>query len=426
MCAQNAPSDDGQDPALQSRFDNALGALLDGAAAPVIGLAVSGGGDSMGMLALAHVFAGKAGCALRVLTVDHGLRPEAADEALMVAEVCARLSHDHQVLRWHWKGQGNKMDAARRARLELFGKWCAGWGDVVLVAHTADDLAETYMMRLARGSGLEGLSAMAPVRKMPGYRLLRPCLGFSRSDLCTAARRFCLPIVDDPSNADPEYARARVRALLPLLAREGLLPATLAATAEHLREERAALDARAVQVWREVGREEPWGGLSFAPDWFDKTETATRRRLVNRALCYLSGAEYAPRASALEAFMAQISTGRGATLHGCAATYLNGRLTLFREYAALRDMSAQAGLWDGRWQACADLPEGVRIAALGEAGWRQITLRSGPPYRVALSLPALWQGGACLACDGLGHGPGATLRDMRHEQGGFAGFVLSR
>jgi tRNA(Ile)-lysidine synthase len=137
---------------LAQRFAEAMGDLLGPEFPEEIALAVSGGGDSMAMLALAHDWARVWGLRLWVVTVDHGLRPESAAEAEMVARECALLGHPHAVLRWHWDGQGNKMDAARRARLALIDGW-RGRVRHVLLAHSRDDIAEGFLMRLAARGG---------------------------------------------------------------------------------------------------------------------------------------------------------------------------------------------------------------------------------------------------------------------------------
>lgn len=405
-----------------------MGALLGPSFPSALGLAVSGGGDSMAMLALCHGWSRRFGVKLRVATVDHRLRRESADEAAMVARECALLGHEHTTLSWHWDGQGNKMDAARRGRLALFEAWR---GDLqhVLMGHTRDDLAETFLMRLQRGSGVDGLAAMAPTRRVHGYTLVRPCLGMSRAELRHYVRTLKVPFVDDPSNDDPGYDRARIRAALPAFEAEGLDRAGLAATAERLRDERAALAMRACQVWQIIGREEPWGGLSLMPGWHEQVERATQRRLLNAALTYLSAADYGPRADALDHFRDTVISGGGATLHGCVATFVKGRLTIFREHAAashrMEDIDTET-VWDRRWQVMSNEVSGLAIGALGDAGWRQVACRpDGLAHRAALSLPAIWNADRLVACDGLGYGPGATIRDLRKAGGGFANHLLS-
>ena len=170
------------DRTLDQRFAEAMGQLIGPDFPKQIGLAVSGGGDSMAMLGLAHAWARVWGVGLHVATVDHGLRPESADEAALVARECATLGHSHSTLKWTWDGQGNVQDQARRARLRLLGAWCDGFSHV-LMAHTADDVAETFLIRLARGSGVDGLSAMSARRNLDGFDVLRPCLDMTRAEL---------------------------------------------------------------------------------------------------------------------------------------------------------------------------------------------------------------------------------------------------
>ncbi len=129
--------------------------------------------------------AAAAGVAAEVATVDHGLRPEAADEARMVAGRAAALGFAHEIL--HWDGRaasGNLPDAGRQARRRLLAEWAARRGlEAVVLAHTADDLAETFLMRLSRGAGVDGLSAMAGAFEAEGIRFLRPLLGVRRGAL---------------------------------------------------------------------------------------------------------------------------------------------------------------------------------------------------------------------------------------------------
>lgn len=269
---------------LEQRFAGAMGALLGPDFPSDIGLAVSGGGDSMAMLTLAHNWSHVWGVRLWVCTVDHGFRPEAAAEAAMVAEDCAALGHPHAVLRWHWDGTGNKMDAARRGRLALIDAW-RGTLRQVLMAHTRDDVAETFLMRLARGSGVEGLSAMQAARPVtlsggtadpedydgtlpprhetimggPGrsgsFRIVRPCLDMTRAEL----RHYLTVLkgrwVEDPSNDDPAYDRVKMRKAQQTLDALGLDAATLAATAGRMARAGEALRTRALQVWRNIGQE---------------------------------------------------------------------------------------------------------------------------------------------------------------------------
>lgn len=446
---------------LDQRFAEAMGDLLGPDFPPDIGLAVSGGGDSMAMLTLAHNWTHRWGVRLWVVTIDHGLRPEAASEAALVSETCAELGHPHATLRWHWDGQGNVMDVARRARLTLIDAW-RGALRHVLMAHTSDDVAETFLMRLARGSGVEGLSAMAAKRRIAlpeggvlragdvsgdlppvapreaAFHVVRPCLDMTRDELRHYLRTLKGRWVEDPTNEDPRYDRARIRRLLGLLQAEGLGADTLAATAHRMARAREALSARARAVWEAIGQEvtnpatgSRIGEIRLDREGFAAVERDTQLRFLAAVLQYVSGAEYRPRAAPLEALLDRLLSGGGGTLHGVEARVHGDDLHLFREYDAVRDLEQPASgqLWDGRWRMhmAGQDPTGLTIRALGPDGWAQIAGKpAGASFAAARSLPALWRGDALVACPPLGVGAaGATLCPMGRADLTLPGFLDS-
>ncbi|MGX9355289.1 tRNA lysidine(34) synthetase TilS [Roseobacteraceae bacterium S113] len=429
-----------------------------------IGLAVSGGGDSMAMLALAHEWARVWGVRLWVVTVDHGLRPEAADEAAMVARECAALGHPHATLRWAWDGVGNMQARAREARLALIDQW-RGVVTHVLMAHTRDDVAETYLIRLARQAGVEGLAAMQAKRRVelgagnilakesydgqvpppfePGgtragwFHIVRPCLDMGREELRHYIRTLSVPWADDPSNEDPAYERVRARQALRPLTDLGVDVEVLAGSAVRMARAADALRARAAQVWAEIGQEgrmgdAPTGEILFSREGFEEVERETQMRLLSYALSYVAGQSYRPREAPLEALLERLLGGGGGTLHGCEVRMERDQCRVFREYAAVADetLAGAAGgavrLWDGRWHMrCAP---GTRVRALGEDGWALVeTVAEGaPPFVSARSLPSLWRGGRLLACPGVGFGQApARLWPMGKEMFSFRAFILS-
>ncbi|WP_425071180.1 tRNA lysidine(34) synthetase TilS [Sagittula sp. S175] len=386
---------------LDRRFAESMGALLGPSFPSEIGLAVSGGGDSMAMLLMAHNWTRDWGVGLRVVTVDHGLRPEAAEEAAMVGEECAALGWPHAVLRWSWDGRGNKMEAAREGRLRQIEGW-RGSLRHVLFAHTRDDVAEGFLMRLARGAGVDGLSAMAARRRVHGFDVVRPCLGMGRAEL----RHYLTVLkgrwVDDPSNDDPSYDRARMRRLLAVLQDEGLGAEVLAGAAGRMGRAREALAMRAADAWEQAGREGandgvPTGEILFYRGVFERIERDTQLRLLAAALMWVSGNPLRPRIAPLEALMDRLLSGGAGTLHGCEAVAERSEIRVFRELSALG--VARGTLWDGRWSCDA---HGLR--ALGEDGWQLLAEenRARHPFRAARSLPSLWEGDRLVACPALG------------------------
>lgn len=451
-------------PSLEQRFADAMGGLLGPDFPSDIGLAVSGGGDSMAMLTLAHNWTRVWGVRLWVVTIDHGLRDESADEAAMVAHECAALGWPHAILRWHWDGAGNLQDAARHARLDLIGRW-RGSLRHVLMAHTRDDMAETFLMRLKRGSGVDGLSAMqdrrgihtsGPVAPLPGadwsgekppsaetqgdtapFEILRPCLTMGRAEL-----RHYLTVLkgrwaDDPSNDDPKYERVRMRRLLEDLEKVGLGAALLSETASRLRRAQEALQQRALQVWFEIGGEgrtefAPTGDLLLARSGFDRVERETQLRLLAAALQYVSSAPYRPRAEPLESLLDRLLGGGGGTLHGCECRAEKDHLRVFREEKPLKPLTIQArqgGFWDQRWRICGPITLGLQIRNLGDDGWRFVENKrdTAIPYHAARSLPSVWKGDVLQGCDALGIGRGDcfALWPFAREGYGFTQFLLS-
>jgi tRNA(Ile)-lysidine synthase len=210
-------------------------------------LAVSGGPDSMALLVLAARWRKRRrkGPELVAVTVDHGLRPEAAREATAVKRLARTLGVAHRTVRWNGAKPSSGIQAkARAARYDLLAKEAKRCGALhILTAHTRDDQAETVMFRLARGSGIAGLGAMARSRPLPDGWLVRPLLDLPKARLVATLSARKISFASDPSNTDPKYTRVRWRALMPHLASEGLHAERLATFARRMRRADAAIDA---------------------------------------------------------------------------------------------------------------------------------------------------------------------------------------
>ncbi|WP_432255837.1 tRNA lysidine(34) synthetase TilS [Limimaricola sp. AA108-03] len=364
-----------------------------------LGLAVSGGSDSMALLHMVGPAARARGLTCRVATVDHGLRPEARAEAERVAAACVRLDLPHEILDWTgWDGRGNLQDAARRARQALLGDWARRHSlDAVALGHTRDDQAETVLMRLARGSGVDGLSGMASARATAGLLWLRPLLDLGRAELRDWLESRGIGWDEDPSNADIRFQRVRARRAMTALEPVGVTPDGLVATAERMALARIALEhladalsARAVRLAA--------GAVSIDPEALAQAPEETRLRLVSAALRWIAGSDYRPRIDALRAALAGASAGRR-TLGGVVLETWRGAMWLSREVAATAPDATPDALWDGRWQLSGPALSGVRVAALGETGlplcpqWREL----GLPRAALLASPAIWHGDTLVA-----------------------------
>ena len=387
----------------------ALGRLISehfGAEGP-LGVAVSGGGDSIALLHLLHAWGG---APLRVVTVDHGLRAESAGEAQGVAEACAALGVPHDILAWEgWDGRGNLPARSRAARYALMRDWALRHGlSGLALGHTSEDQAETVLMRLARRAGLDGLSGMAARRDIGEVTLHRPLLAARRADLRAYLRGLDVQWVDDPSNTDGAYRRVQARRALDALAPLGLTVEALCDVAGHLAEARETLvqiaAAEADGMCRFVK-----GDVLIDPERLSLQRPYMARRILEAVLRWVTGAEYGPRGSETTRALEQSAAGESFTLAGCRITISRDEMRVTREYAAAaRALPSQGGIWDNRW-VVTRAPEGAEWRALGPKGrklmldWRS----SGLPVASIEASPALWRGeelvAAGLVPDGTGH-----------------------
>jgi tRNA(Ile)-lysidine synthase len=304
-----------------------MDALVDGGAPWPAAVAVSGGGDS---LALMHLLAGWAAGSGRplpvVLIVDHGLRKGSAADARKVHRWARAAKLKAHILTWTGPHPSNGLEAAaREARYRLMGNWLRKRKlGGLYVAHSEDDQAETFLLRLMRGSGVDGLAAMRahaayPLAEFGDLSVVRPLLGVSRAQLRAHLSATGSAWLDDPMNQEDRFARVRMRKLLPALAEIGLTPARIAGAARHLSRARQALEVATLAV---VSRAARPGEDGFQID--AAALTSAPRELGLRALSQLlmavSGEPYRPRFERLERLYDRLAGGTlggGATLHGC-------------------------------------------------------------------------------------------------------------
>ena len=390
----------------------ALRGFFDEAKPDHIAAAVSGGSDSLALLSLLRDWRRGGGPEISAVTVNHGLRAEAGAEAAGVAKLCAAWNVPHETLHWtREETTGNLPDQARRARYALMADWAAAKNiPVIALGHTQDDQAETFLMRLARGAGVDGLAAMRKTWAQNGVTFARPLLSCRRDALRDHLRDKSLTWVEDETNSDPAYDRSRIRAALPDF---GISIETLADVAGHLAEARDALHTTMLHTARQIARTEQ-GDVVIDRTEFEALPDEVSRRLMLAAMHWITGADYPPRGPALTALLQDIKAGRNATLQGCDISHSKGSIRITREAGALSGISAQPGaLWDGRWRVTGPSAANARIRALGEAGLRHCPDRADVPLpaRSLIATPAVWQGETLLAAPlaGLENGWTATL-----------------
>ncbi|WP_282190440.1 tRNA lysidine(34) synthetase TilS [Azospirillum brasilense] len=405
---------------------------------PRVAVGVSGGADSLGLVLLAQSWAAERGGDVLALIVDHGLRAESAAEAARVGGWLQARGIAHAVLRWDGEKPATGIqEAARAARHRLLAERCREEGILHLaLAHHRDDQAETVLLRFARGSGIDGLAGMAPVRAAGAVRVIRPLLDLPHERLVATCRAFGQEWIEDPSNRNPRFARARLRAAGEALAAEGLDPPRLADLARRAARARNALEAGTAALLAEAVEMYPEGWLRLDPKPLLEAAEELGLRALARCIAATGGGAYPPKDEAVERLFAEIADSgfRGRTLGGCRIVPRRGHLVIAREpvgVAERLDLTPGGEVWwDRRFavRLAAGAGGAVIVGKLGREGWRMLRSASpdsgriGLPEPVRETLPALWDGNGLAAVPHLGfsrpgcprsavalHAPGVVL-----------------
>lgn len=268
-------------------------------------------------------------------------------------------------------------------------------------------------MRLGRGSGVDGLAAMASVREWNGVRLLRPLLGISRQRLRTTLEAFGQPWIEDPSNNDQRFARVRARDVLEDLAKAGISPSRMVATARRMQRVRAALEHATAQLMREAVHWEQAGFAVLRPTPLFAAPEEIGLRMLARVLMAVGGQEYPPRLVRLErlyGWLRQSPKAGGRTLLGCRILLKGDSILIAREMAAIGPEIAlipgEYAVWDNRFQVClasagkfSDLSS-CTVREVGSEGLmqlRDVLPKNLPPKIICQAMPGFWQGRHLLA-----------------------------
>jgi len=366
---------------------------------PPLALAVSGGGDSAALMHLAAHWTQDEGVdpnSISLLTVDHGLREGSRAEADQVAQWARALGFTPHILTWTGDKPTSAIQArARAARREMLCGWCRDHGiSNLLMAHTANDQAETVAMRLARDSGLAGLGGMAAATEaLFGVRILRPLLGSTRNALRRWLRAHDLSWIDDPSNEDKGFERVRVRQALKDDPAEAERLATLAAEAGAAR---AALEDAADALLRQAVELHAAGWARVALQPFTAAPEDIGGHALARLLMGLGGAVHPPHRESLARLLGALggASFKGVTLAGCLIVPEGQNSALFgreaRNLSPLTLTARQWSLWDHRFEIWSPAPARVLpLAAVGLDAFtgearERVKTAAPPPFRGAL------------------------------------------
>ncbi len=402
-------------PLSDAELDDLFAVFAD---APLIALAVSGGADSLALMGAAARWRKRRGGKpdMVVLTVDHRLRRTSRREAEAVVAAAEARGLPARILVRKGKAPAANIEAeARSVRYSLLVEAARSLGaSHLLTAHHRDDLAEALLLRLTRGAGVFGLAAMRPAVATNGIVLARPLLAVPRARLAATTAGYGLTPVVDAMNSDPRFARVRARALLPLLAREGLDPTRLAATARRLADAADAVDAAASDLIAAAVTVDQFAVVRLHADQFRLAPAAVQARVLVRLLMAIGGGDYSPRSERLAALTGAMTAGAGGrfkrTLAGCVVEQRDGGFVFYREIGregpqAVALKPGTTIVWDRRFQVSAgpSVPAGLTVAALGEAQRREIGAGRGlaPPAALA-ALPAIERRERAIAVPSLG------------------------
>jgi tRNA(Ile)-lysidine synthase len=375
---------------------------------PHLAVGVSGGGDSMALALLADAWARARGGRVTALGVDHGLRPGSAAETDQVAGWLAARGIAYQRLAWVGpKPDTGIQDAARHARYRLLEDWCRRNGVLhLLIAHNIEDQAETLVIRLGRGSGPDGLAAMSAVRELDHCRLLRPLLGIGRAALRQHLDNLGQPWLEDPSNADPRFARPKLRRqMADERGDDGLAdPAKLAESARRYGLTRIVLERETDRLLARTCRFDGAGFASVELAGLTGAMEDLAVRALGRVLSAVGGLAFPPRRARVERLLGELAAGGdaapGFTLGRCQIAVAGRRIDFFRERRNAPEwvvhLPGERLAWDRRFEvAFGQRPEtagpGLGLRALAPDDWQTIQ-DEYPALAEARPMPlaALW------------------------------------
>lgn len=364
-----------------------------------LAVACSGGADSLCLTLQLADWCAAHNIALTALHVNHHLRLQATQEA-----DCVKQWLIHKNIQCHiltvgrdLRKEGNIQAAARHARYALLTKWCKDNNiSYLCVAHHADDQAETFLMRLARGSGVDGLSAMKPVTQYNGITVLRPYLYHTKAEIIAILKKDHQSWIDDPSNKNKSFTRVVMRDVLPVLQEASITSRHIVNVTSHLARASDCLH-QMVNEW--IVEQGVWKGAYYAAlptSVFQSLHKELALRVVSQCLLHFHSDEL--RFKHLEPLVhaLQKEAHRKVTLHHCVIHPYRNRILIYRERRHMQGgvIMKEDFLWDHRVRIHKTLGENYRCAALGEAGLallkaQKYTLPS-LPASLLHTLPAIW------------------------------------
>jgi tRNA(Ile)-lysidine synthase len=397
--------------------------LLDRyASSEPMAVAVSGGPDSTALMFLVSQSKSFKNNNVTILVVDHSLRKDSANEARMVCSNAKTLGFKYKILQWRGdKPLAGIQEAARIARYNLMSSWCENNNiDTLFLGHHLGDQVETFLMRLSKGSGIDGLSSMSKISSYSNTTLVRPFLEVSKKNLIEIAKASKLKWISDPTNLNSQFQRARIRRILPILSKEGIDPHHINLVIKRMESAKQALNdittihiSSFVKNMSDISYSLSYGCFSILP-------MEILLRILERLIMVASGSIYPPRRAKVESILSWLEKGGGVSAKTLSGTIIRRRKDYIIFYRELKGCQSQPVInpltnrylsWDNRFKIKLNKSKKIEVKALGDEGIKilkskKILKKQGLnniPLSAWKSVPGLWSKKRLISVPSLGY-----------------------
>lgn len=402
---------------MRNKFSKIINKIFPQQLPKKMAVAVSGGIDSM---ALAFLLRELEGVELIYVTVDHKFRKDSGKEAVFVGDVLKKGGFEHVILESYLENQpqSNIESELREVRYNLLVSFCKEYGiDYLFIAHHEQDLAENFLIRLFRGSGIDGLASMDYITEFEGVNLVRPLLDFQKSELRKYLEDTEVPWVEDESNDDEKYLRNKIRGFLSGLKDSHLINQRIALASKSILQSRQIIEEEMVENSSKILEFNKLGFFLLKINSFKELHEQKAKRYLAWALMDVSGSEYKPRMNDLENLYEWIicdKKHKPRSCYGCVIEkFDDGKLIIYRERARIEKKKFFDGMvWDRRFILEGKEEEGVFIDIMDAEEFNDLIKSNlmkfrdlkNPLKKVFYTVPVLKKGVEIISIPSIGYG----------------------
>lgn len=323
-----------------------------------ISVAVSGGIDSMSLMLILNLWCKNNDTDLTAITVDHKLREESTDEALYISNLCEKNDIKHVILTWEGeKPEHNVELLARENRYKLISKYCKENNiDYVFIAHHIQDQAETFLIRLFRGSGIDGLSSMKKIAENYNLKIIRPFLNVKKEDLKNYLLEKQIKWVEDKSNDDEKYLRNKIRIFLNSFENKDDIIKRIDFAVNQINDYKIFVDNYIKKIEKKIFQFNSFGTCILNRHFLLQEDENIILKILAQISMVISGNKYKPRLEKLRRLFETIQNGEiiKYTFYGCIFESYNNDIIAYREYNSIKEdvdlLYNKEVIWDNRFK----------------------------------------------------------------------------